>query len=96
MEMTQGFPQQLNQATIVADFQISLEVDHVLEGQGIPPSQASAPLVAAAQDVIDEAQGLLAPAALYAILPVRHFEHQQVVLANGATFSGSLVARALA
>jgi len=96
MEMTHSSPQLLNQTTTVTDFEISLEVDHVLEGQGIPPSQASAPLLAAAQDVIDEAQGLLAPAALYTILPVRHFEHQQIVLENGASFSGSLMARALA
>jgi hypothetical protein len=52
--------------------------------------------VAAAQAVINEAQALLTPAALYTIRPVRDFEHQQVVLDNGATFSGSLVARALA
>ena len=92
MAMTQVF----NQAVIVTDFQISLEVDHVLEGQGIPPSRASGPLLAAAQDVIDEAQGLVAPAALYTIIPVRHFEHREIVLENGATFSGSLMARALA
>lgn len=84
------------QPTIVTDFQLSLDVAHVLEGQGIPPSHASAPLVAAAQEVLGEAQELLAPAALLTILPVRDFEHQQVVLDNGATFSGPLVARALA
>jgi hypothetical protein len=96
MKTTQGFSRRLNQATIVTDFQISLEVGHVLEGQGIPLSRASAPLLAAAQDVIDEAQDLVAPAALYTILPVRHFEHQEIILDDGATFSGSLVARALA
>ena len=85
-----------NQATTVTDFQIRLEATQVLEGQGIPASQASAPLMAAAEEVIDEAQGLLAPAALYSITPVRHLEHEQVVLDNKATFSGSLVTRALA
>ena len=96
MEMKQGTPQLLGAATTVTDFEISLEVEHVLEGQGIPPAQASAALRKAAQDVIDEAQELLAPAALYAILPVRQFEHQQIILENGASFSGSLMARALA
>ena len=48
------------------------------------------------KDVIDEAQGLVTPAALYTILLVRHFEHQEIVLENGATFSGPLMARALA
>lgn len=86
----------VNQAIVVNDFQISLQVNDVLEGQGIPPAHASPPLVAAAQDVLGEAQALLAPAGLYTILKVRDFEHQQIVLENGATFSGSLVARALA
>jgi len=86
----------LNQAVTITDFEISIRIEHVLEGQGIPPSRASTPLLAAAHNVIDEAQELVAPAALYAILPVRHFEHQQIVLENGASFSGSLMARALA
>jgi hypothetical protein len=81
---------------IVTDFEIRLEVDHILEGQGIPPARASAPVVAVAQAVLDEAQTLLAPAAMYTILPVRGFEHQQVTLENGASFSGALAARAFA
>jgi hypothetical protein len=80
----------------IADVQLALDVAHVLEGQGIPPSQASPPLVATAEEVLGEARELLAPVALYTILPVRDFEHQQVVLDGGATFSGPLVARALA
>jgi hypothetical protein len=94
--MSQSSPDLLNQVTTVTDFKISLETAQVLEGQGVPAARASASLVAAAQAVIDEAQELLAPAALYTITPVRHFEHQQVVLDNGATFSGGLAARALA
>jgi hypothetical protein len=85
-----------SQPAIVTDFEIRLEVDHILEGQGIPPSRASAPVVAVAQAVLDEAQALLAPAAMYTILPVHGFEHQQVTLENGAAFSGSLAARAFA
>jgi hypothetical protein len=94
--MPHSSPHLVNQVTTVTDFQISLEAAQVLEGQGIPASQASAPLVAAAGEVIDEAQSLLVPAALYTIAPVRHLEHKQVVLENEATFSGSLVTRALA
>ncbi len=82
--------------TTIADVQLSLDVAHVLEGQGIPSSQASPPLVATAEEVLGEVQELLAPAALYTILAVRDFEHRQVVLDGGATFSGPLVARALA
>jgi hypothetical protein len=81
---------------IITDFQLSFEAEQVLEGQGIPPSQASLPLIATAEEVLGEARELLVPVAVYTILPVRDFEHQQVVLDGGATFSGPLVARALA
>lgn len=84
------------QPTLVTDLHLAIEAAHVLEGQGIPPSHVSPPLLAAAQEVLPEAQQLLAPAALYAILPVQDFEHQQVVLGHGLSFSGPLVARALA
>ena len=49
-----------------------------------------------AQEVLGEARALLAPAAMYTILPVRDFHHQTVVLDGGATFEGPLAARALA
>ena len=94
--MRHSSPHLVDQVTTVTGLQVLLEAAHVLEGQGIPASQASAPLVAAAEEVIDEAQGLLAPAALYTVTPVRHLEHQQIVLDNDATLSGSLVTRALA
>ena len=82
--------------TVVADVQVSLEVAHILEGEGIPPSQASPPVVAVAQEVLAEAQSLLAPAALYTLLPVRAVEHEQIILAGGEVFAGPLAMRALA
>jgi hypothetical protein len=85
-----------NHLTTLADIRLSLEVAHILEGQGIPPALAPLEVVAVAQEMLGEAQALLAPAALYAILPVRGLEHEQVALGPGATFSGSLAARALA
>ena len=85
-----------DQATILTGFQVSLDVAQVLEGQGIPASKASSSLLEAAQGILDEAHALLAPAAVYTIRPVRAFEHEQVTLDDGATFGGSLVARALA
>jgi len=81
--------------TIITDFQPSLEVHQVLEGQGIPPSRASSQLVATAQEMLGKGEALLAPAALYTILPVGDFEHHQVTLGNGGIFTGPLVARAL-
>lgn len=80
----------------ITDFCFSLKVEHVLRGQGIDPGRARPGIVAVARGVLDEAQSLLAPAALYTILPVRDFQHQRVTLDGGAVFEGPLVARALA
>ena len=82
--------------TVVTDVRVSLEVAHILEGQGVPPSKASPPVVAVAQEVLAEAQSLLAPAALYTLLPVRAVEHEQILLDGGAVFAGSLATRVLA
>jgi len=82
---------------VITDFQPLLEVEHVLRGQGVDePARASKRVVAVAQQVLNEAQALLAPAAMYTILPVRDFHHQTVVLDGGVAFEGPLVARALA
>jgi hypothetical protein len=81
----------------ITDMRPSLEVAHVLRGQGIDdPTRASPGVVAVAQQVLDEAQALLAPAAMYTVLPVHDFHHQTVILDGGGTFEGPLVARALA
>jgi hypothetical protein len=69
----------------ITDLRPTLEAEHVLRGQGIDPAQARPAIVAAAREVLDEARALLAPAALYTILPV----------GDGAAFEGPLVARAL-
>jgi len=83
-------------ASVVTDFQLPLEAEHVLQGQGIDSAHARPSLAVAAQDVIEEAQALLAPAAMYTTLPVHDFEHQRVTLEGGQAFKGALVARALA
>ncbi len=82
--------------SVVTDFSLSLEVVDILRGQGIDPGRARPALFATAQDVLAEAQPLLAPAALYTVLPVRDLQHQRVALDNGAVFEGPLVVRALA
>ena len=81
---------------VITDFQLSLETAHVLRGQGIDPSRARPEIVAAARDVLDEAQTLFAPAAMYTTLPVQDLEHDWVTLEGGAVLEGPLVARALA
>jgi hypothetical protein len=81
----------------ITDFQPLLEVTHVLRGQGIDePDRASSGIVEVAEGVLDEAHVLLAPAAMYTILPVRDFRPHRVALEEGAVFEGPLVARALA
>ncbi|MDY6875537.1 MAG: vitamin B12 dependent-methionine synthase activation domain-containing protein [Chloroflexota bacterium] len=81
---------------VITDLYPSLDVAHVLRGQGVDPTRARSGVVAVAQEVVAEAQALLAPAALYTTLPVRDFRHQRVVLEGGVVFLGSLVSRALA
>jgi len=78
------------------DIALTLEAVHVLEGQGIDPHRAGPNLVAAAGGVLEEAQGLIDPAAVYTILEVRDFHHQTIVLDDEVTFQGPLPARALA
>ncbi len=79
----------------VNDFDFRLYAEDVLKGQGIDPARASNRLVEAAENVIEEAHSLLKPAALYIIVKVTDFEHQQVAF-EGGNFEGSLVARAMA
>jgi hypothetical protein len=82
---------------VINDLKPVLGVEHVLRGQGIDhPERASKGVIATAQNVLEEAQALLAPVAMYLIVPVQDFHHQTVVLDGGVTFEGPLVARALA
>jgi hypothetical protein len=82
---------------VLTDLQVALEAELVLRGQGIDPAQARPAIVAAAQEVLDEARALLAPAALYAVLPVREEACNCMFLLGAvAAFEGPLVVRALA
>jgi hypothetical protein len=71
---------------VISDIKPTLEAAHVLRGQGIDPAQARPAIIAAAREVLDEVRALIAPAALYTVLPLR----------DGGAFAGPLVARALA
>lgn len=79
----------------VNDLQVELETEHILRGQGIDPERASALLTRIAAGVLDEANSLLKPAALFGNLPVVDFQHEQITFAGG-TFTGPLVAQAFA
>jgi len=82
--------------SVVTGLTLALDATRVLRGQGVDPARARPKIVAAARDVLEEAQSLLEPAALYTILPVRAFEHQRATFDGGVAFEGPLVARALA
>lgn len=64
--------------------QLTLETEHVLQGQGIDPAQAPPAALAVAQAVLEEAHSLIVPIAMYTILPV-----------GETAFEGPLIARAL-
>ncbi|HDQ73673.1 MAG TPA: hypothetical protein ENN19_16480 [Chloroflexi bacterium] len=84
--------------SIVTDFDLTLNISHVLEGQGVDPQRARPAICDTAREVLDEARELLAPIGMYGKLLVRDFRHQRVTLGDGtdAVFEGPLVARALA
>ena len=77
------------------DFDISLEAEHILLGQGIDPSKASPSLLESAKEVRDEIDGLIEPAALFGTLPVKDFQHERVTY-EGGFFEGPLVGRSMA
>jgi hypothetical protein len=82
--------------SIIRDLKLSLDESHILRGQGIDPDRARPEIVAAARDVLDKAQDLFTPAAMFTTVPVLDFQHHQVTLEGGVVFEGPLVARALA
>ncbi len=82
---------------VITDFRPALEAVHVLRGQGIDrPERVSPGILKMAEDVLDDAHALLAPAAMYTVVDVDEFRPGRVTLAGGAVFEGALVARALA
>jgi hypothetical protein len=84
---------------IARDWDLALDADKVLWGQGANPSvlRARRPKLAAiAGEVIDEGRPLLDPAVLYRRVSVEQIRHERMVLASGGTLSGPAVANYLA
>jgi hypothetical protein len=80
---------------ILRDFDLSLDVDKVLWGQGANPSviRARRPALAAlAGEAIVEGSPLLAPVLLYERFPVTGFRHERLSLAGGGSLQGSAIA----
>jgi hypothetical protein len=81
------------------DWDLALDADKVLWGQGADPAaiRARRPRLAAiAGEVITEGRPLLDPAVLYRRVAVEHVRHERMSLAGGSSLSGPAMARYLA
>ncbi len=82
----------------IADWQLPLEVDLVLRGQGADPAalrSRSPAAVEAAERALRDAGPLLAPRVAYQRFAVRELRHEKVILKDGGALSGPLVAQHL-
>ena len=84
---------------VLRDWDLALDADKVLWGQGADPAiiRARRPRLAAlAEAVIEEGRPLLAPAILYRRIPVVGLRHERLLLAGGGVLLGPLIAGHLA
>jgi len=84
---------------VLRDWELALDADKVLWGQGADPAviRARRPkLVAAAEEVIELGRPLLAPVVLFQRIPVVGLRHERLLLAGGGTLFGPLIASHLA
>ena len=84
---------------VLRDWELALDADKVLWGQGADPAiiRARRPRLAAlAEAVIEEGRPLLAPAILYRRIPVVGLRHERLLLAGGGVLLGPLIAGHLA
>lgn len=85
--------------TILRDWDLVLDADKVLWGQGADPALVRArrpKLVAIAEAAIAEGRSFLAPAVLYRRIPVVGLRHERLSLADGGALLGPLIAKHLA
>ena len=81
------------------DWQLDLDVDQVLRGQGADPQviRSRRPaLVATTEMALAEGRSLLNPVVAYRDLPVRETRHERLTLEGGGHLSGKLIAEHLA
>ncbi len=89
----------MSEQTIVRDWQLNIDVDMVLRGQGADAAivrQRRPRLVEIAERAIAEGSALIDPAVVYRVMPVVSVRHECMTLANGSQLTGSLVAQQLA
>lgn len=84
---------------VIRDWNLIIDVDQVLRGQGADPeavSERSPNLVEIAQRAIDEGFRLLEPALLYQRFSVERLVHERILLEGGGELKGALLAQHLA
>ncbi len=84
---------------VLNDWELALDADKVLWGQGADPAliRARRPkLAVVAEEAIAAGRHLLAPAVLYRRIPVAELRHERLLLAGGGALSGPLIADRLA
>lgn len=87
------------QAEIRSDWQLSIDADMVLRGQGADPNKVRVRqprLVALAERAIAEGKSWIRPLVAYRILDIQEVRRARVILANGAELEGFGIARKLA
>ncbi len=81
------------------DWELALDADMVLRGQGADPAVVrgrSRALVGIAEQALAEAKALIAPAVAFRIVEVKSLRHERLTVAGDAHLSGALVAEHLA
>ncbi len=84
---------------ILHDFQLNIDVDMVLRGQGADPEviRARKPRLAdIAERALQEGQTLIEPAAVYRVAPVDILRHERLIFTEGVPLTGALIAQHLA
>lgn len=84
--------------TVLREWSLQLDVDHVLRGQGTDVSQIRARsqrLVRAAEQALQVGLPLLSPAVAYQRAAVRRLRHERLELEGGGSLTGPLIAQHL-
>ena len=85
--------------TILLDWQLAIDADMVLRGQGADPEvirQRRPRLVDIARRAVDEGSTLIEPAAIYRTFAVEALRHERLNLVGGGRLSGALITQHLA
>jgi len=84
---------------VVRDWQLDIDVDMVLRGQGADPEvlrQRKPRLIEIAARAAHEGQALIEPAVVYRTVQVEALAHERLTLRGGAHLSGALLSQHLA